>query len=101
MYSENSIFPGCIVFPHPSFFFKTPPKENNESRFPCIYKRSKNKLLVNNAYIGFYNPIFEALQEVNTRERHMQAIKESINSAQQAVVTTNRKPAITMGHTSA
>jgi hypothetical protein len=32
-----------------------------------IYKISKNGLHMNDAYIDIYNPIFETLQELNTR----------------------------------
>jgi hypothetical protein len=34
---------------------------------PYIYKTSENRLHMNDAYVDVYNPIFEALDEVNIR----------------------------------
>jgi hypothetical protein len=34
---------------------------------------------MNNAYIDVYTPIFETLQELTTRERHMHTIEDKIN----------------------
>jgi transcription elongation factor Elf1 len=36
-----------------------------------ICKMSKNGIHMNNACIDAYNPIFEALQEVNTRQQYI------------------------------
>jgi hypothetical protein len=47
---------------------------------------SKNRLHKNDTYIDVYNTIFEVLQELNTRERHIYIIKDRTNPAQQAFV---------------
>jgi hypothetical protein len=46
---------------------------------------------MNGAYIDVCNPIFEALQAVNTRKRYMHIIKERIKPAQQALKTQHRR----------
>jgi hypothetical protein len=38
-----------------------------------LYTMSKNELHMYKAYIDVYNPLFEMLQEVNTRPWHTQA----------------------------
>jgi hypothetical protein len=40
-----------------------------------IYKVTKNRLQMNDAHIDVCNPIFEALQELNSRELHIHNIK--------------------------
>jgi hypothetical protein len=39
-----------------------------------IYKLSREELHMNDTYIDTYNPIFEILQEVNTRQQHTQQV---------------------------
>jgi hypothetical protein len=49
----------------------------------------KNELLMNDdACIVVYNSIFEPVQEVNTRQRHMHSMKERINPALQVITIT-------------
>jgi hypothetical protein len=46
----------------------------------------KNELRMNNAYIDVCNPIFDALQELNTRHRHINIMKVITHLARKAFV---------------
>jgi hypothetical protein len=50
-----------------------------------LHKVGKNGSHMNDACIEVYNPIFEALQEVNTRQRRIHIMKEGLNPAQKAI----------------
>jgi hypothetical protein len=41
-----------------------------------VYKISKNRLHMSEAYIDANNPVFEAMREVNNRQRQIHIIKE-------------------------
>jgi uncharacterized protein YbcV (DUF1398 family) len=43
-----------------------------------VYRFIRNRLHMNNTHIDTYNPIFEALQEVDTRKWHAHNIRDSV-----------------------